>query len=70
MQTNYEGTSVKRGRPRTLSQTYVEVESVFGQLKANRGFRRFHLRGLLKTHIEVGLVSLAHNLMKKAALSA
>ncbi|CAM3738872.1 Transposase DDE domain-containing protein [Alicyclobacillus pomorum] len=43
---------------------------MFGQLKANRGFRRFHLRGLLKTHIEVGLVSLAHNLMKKAALSA
>lgn len=46
----------------------VEAESVFGQFKGNRSFRRFHLRGLSKVNIEVGLISLAHNLLKKAAL--
>ncbi|WP_169794170.1 transposase [Alicyclobacillus shizuokensis] len=48
----------------------VEVESMFGHLKANRGFRRFRLGGLFKTPIEMELICLAHNLMKKAALSA
>jgi hypothetical protein len=48
----------------------VEVESVFGQFKGNRSFRRFHLRGLSKVNIEVGLISLAHNLLKKAAVRA
>ena len=42
-----------------------EVESVFGQLKNNRGFRRFLLRGLEKTSLEVGWLSLAHNLLKR-----
>lgn len=64
-----ERLSSEEGRELSVRRM-VEVESVFGQLKANRGFRRFHLRGLLKTHIEVGLVSLAHNLMKRAAFSA
>ncbi|MBB3111487.1 transposase [Paenibacillus phyllosphaerae] len=44
-----------------------EPESVFGQIKNNRGFRRFLLRGLLKVSLEVGWLSLAHNLLKKAA---
>jgi hypothetical protein len=47
----------------------VEVESVFGQFKGNRSFRRFHLRGLPKVNIEVGLISLAHNLLKKAVVA-
>ena len=47
----------------------VEVESVFGQMKNNRGFRRFLLRGLPKVSLEVGWLSLAHNLLKRAALS-
>ncbi|WP_053377317.1 IS1182 family transposase [Paenibacillus sp. FJAT-27812] len=46
----------------------IEPESVFGQLKNNRGFRRFLLRGLAKVSLEVGWLSLAHNLLKKAAM--
>ncbi|MDQ0192868.1 hypothetical protein J2T20_001217 [Paenibacillus wynnii] len=44
----------------------TEPESVFGQLKNNRGFRRFLLRGLSKVTLEVGWLSLAHNLLKQA----
>ena len=32
----------------------TEPESVFGQLKHNRGFRRFLLRGMEKVTLEVG----------------
>ncbi|KIL37715.1 transposase [Cohnella kolymensis] len=46
----------------------IEPESVFGQMKSNRGFRRFLLRGLPKVSLEVGWLSLAHNLLKKAAI--
>lgn len=42
----------------------TEVETVFGHLKHNMGFRRFHLRGLEKVETEFGLVSIAHNLRK------
>ncbi|WP_410514248.1 transposase [Paenibacillus sp. BR2-3] len=45
----------------------TEPESVFGQLKNNRGFRRFLLRGMDKVTLEVGWLSLAHNLLKQAA---
>lgn len=38
-------------------------------IMGNPGFRRFLLRGLAKTHIEFGLVNLAHNLMKVAAVT-
>jgi len=41
-----------------------EVESCFGDIKHNMGFRRFHLRGLKKIKIEVALVAMAHNLRK------
>lgn len=44
----------------------IEVESVFGHIKGNRSFRRFFLRGLDKVHVEFGIVSLAHNLLKVA----
>jgi len=44
----------------------IEPESVFGQMKNNRGFRRS--LGLPKVSLEVGWVSLAHNLLKKAAI--
>jgi len=46
----------------------IEPESVFGQMKNNRGFRRFLLRGLSKVSLEVGWLSLAHNLLKQAAI--
>ena len=40
------------------------VEAVFGQIKGNRGFRRFCLRGLQKVKTEFILISIAHNLGK------
>ncbi|PWW06103.1 DDE family transposase [Paenibacillus cellulosilyticus] len=46
----------------------IEPESVFGQIKNNRGFRRFLLRGMQKVSLEVGWLSLAHNLLKKVAV--
>lgn len=45
----------------------IEVESVFGRLKQNWGFRRFMLRGLEKVKVELGLLCIAHNLAKLAA---
>jgi hypothetical protein len=42
----------------------IEIESCFGDIKHNMGFRRFHLRGKKKVKIEVGLISMAHNLRK------
>ncbi len=44
----------------------VEVETVFGQIKHNMRFRRFHLRSLEKVKTEWGLVCIAHNLKKLA----
>jgi transposase len=41
-----------------------EIESCFGDIKHNMGFRRFHLRGLKKIKIEAALVAMAHNLRK------
>ena len=46
----------------------IEVESVFGQIKEDRRFRRFLLRGLDKVKTEWGLLSIAHNLLKQTAL--
>jgi len=39
----------------------VEVETVFGQIKGNQGFRRFLLRGMEKASTEWGLLSLGYN---------
>ena len=44
-----------------------DVESVFGNIKSNHGFRRFMLRGKQKVSIEIGLLAIAQNLRKKAA---
>ena len=41
-----------------------QVEAVFGNIKQNKGFRRFYLRGSEKVSIEVGLVAIAHNLQR------
>lgn len=41
-----------------------EIESCFGDIKHNMGFRRFHLRGLRKVKTEITIVSIAHNLRK------
>ena len=43
------------------------VEPVFGQLKHNRNFRRFLLRGMEGATAETALAFLGHNLCKCAA---
>lgn len=42
----------------------IEIESCFGDIKHNMGFRRFHLRGQRKVETEFSLVAMAHNLRK------
>lgn len=42
----------------------VEVEPIFGNIKQNKKFKRFLLRGMEKVKTEIGLVAIAHNLMK------
>ena len=49
------------------AQRSVDVETVFGDIKHNMHFRRFHLRGLKKVNIEWGLVCIAHNMRKLAS---
>jgi len=44
-----------------------DVESVFGNIKWNKGFRRFMLRGMAKVEIEAGLLAIAHNIQKIAS---
>jgi len=48
------------------SQRGVDVESVFGQIKHNKQFRRFYTRGLENVNTEWALISLAHNIKKMA----
>jgi len=45
----------------------IDVEPVFGNIKQNKGFRRFMLKGLSKTEVETGLLAMAHNLSKLTA---
>jgi transposase len=45
----------------------ADVEPVFANIKYNKGFKRFLLRGLKKTEIETGLLAIAHNLAKSVA---
>jgi len=40
------------------------VEPVFGDVKENRGFRRFMRRGLSAANSEAALIFVAHNLLK------
>jgi transposase len=41
-----------------------QVEAVFGNIKQNKGFRRFSVRGIEKVTTEMGLIAIAHNLQK------
>lgn len=45
-------------------QRCADVEQTFGNLKWNKKFKRFLLRGIEKVEIEFGLLVLAHNLSK------
>jgi len=47
-----------------LKRRAMTVEPVFGNLKENLGFRRFHLRGLAKVKGEFNLMCIAHNINK------
>lgn len=42
----------------------VEVETVFGQVKGNQAFRRFHLRGNRKVSVEWGLLMIGYNIKR------
>lgn len=44
-----------------------DVEPTFANIKQNKKFKRFNLRGLKKANIEIGLIAIAHNLKKMAA---
>lgn len=48
----------------------AEVEQAFGQIKWNKGFKRFLLRGVDKVSIETGLLAIAYNLQKLGTLLA
>jgi len=48
------------------SQRPVDVEAVFGNIKQNKKFTRFMLRGKENVLIEAGLIAIAHNLAKMA----
>ena len=52
---------------RHRSQRPADVEPVFGNIKRNKNFRRFMLKGTQKVLIEVGLLSIAHNIQKIAS---
>lgn len=52
-----EGVKHRKKRP-------WDVEPVFGNIKYNKGFKRFMLSGCDKVEIEAGLLSIAHNLKK------
>ena len=45
-----------------------DTEPLWGNIKHNHHFKRFMLRGTKKVTVEVGLLSLAQNLRKKAAI--
>lgn len=45
-------------------QRAVDVETPFGDIKYNRGHKRFYLRGLEKVQVEFSLLALAHNFRK------
>lgn len=58
-----ENLGTERGS-RLKKQRSIEIESCFGDIKHNMGFRRFHVRGLQKVKTEITLVAMAHNLRK------
>lgn len=52
---------------RYRKQRPADVEPVFANIKHNKNFKRFLLKGIDKTEIEWGLLCIAHNLKKIAA---
>lgn len=58
-----EGLKHRSNRP-------IEPEAVFGQIKYNKGFNRFKLRGLDGVNLEFGLIAIAMNIAKLAKREA
>jgi transposase len=50
-------------------QRSAEVETVFGQIKGNQGYKRFLLRGTAKASTEWGLLALGYNIKQIFRLS-
>ena len=48
----------------------IEPEAVFGQIKYDGGFKRFHYRGKRFIEAEFATLAIAHNIKKMGALSA
>jgi len=48
-------------------QRAYDVEGTFGELKNNKAFKRFMLRGKEKVSVEFGILAIAHNLSKISA---
>lgn len=56
----------EEGRKKSKRRS-VDVETVFGNIKQNKSFRRFKLKGMKKVSTEFGLIVIAHNLTKASA---
>jgi transposase len=67
LQTNVDSLLMSARGVELRKQRCHDVETVFAELKHNKGFKRFYLRGSEKVEIETGLLAIAHNLRKKAA---
>lgn len=46
------------------SKRCIEPEPVFGNIKQNKGFKRFTLNKIAKVNVEFGLIAIAHNFPK------
>lgn len=49
------------------SRRPIEPETVFGNIKHNKNFKRLMLRGIKNVELELGLMAIAHNLSKLSA---
>jgi transposase len=47
-------------------QRNTDVETINADIKQNMGYRRFRLRGITKVNLEIGYLSIAHNIRKIA----
>jgi hypothetical protein len=45
----------------------ADIEPIFANIKHNKNFKRFMLKGLDKVALETGLLAIEHNLSKMAA---
>src|SRR5690625_4723695 len=64
---NILGKSFQKKTGKIYKRRKIDVEPVFGFLKANLSFLRFSVRGRLRVENELGLALMAVNLRKYAA---